>query len=94
MGLKMVYNIGQREKLANFRDIFLPDGNMAGYGDNWETAVRPDTAKLDWNKIGKIRNVDLDGPLPKRSKKIRPFDEKMVEQKFLKRPKNIFVPDG
>ena len=83
-----------REKLANFREIFLPDGNMSAYGDNWPATVRPDTSNLDWNKISKVRNVDLDGPLPKRSKKIRPFEEKLVEPKFLKRPKNIFVPDG
>ena len=80
--------------MANFREFYLPDGNMSGYGDNWEATVRPDLSKLDWNKIGKIRNVDLDGPLPKRPKKLRPFDEKTVDPKMLKRPKNIFVPDG
>jgi hypothetical protein len=56
--------------------VFLPDGNMAAYGDHWEATVRPDLSKLDWAKIGKVRAVDLDGPLPKRSRPPRPFDEK------------------
>jgi hypothetical protein len=74
--------------------MFLPEGNMASYGDNWEATVRPDLSQLDWNKIGKVRAADLDGPLPKRSKLIRPFDQSCVDQKFLKRPTNVFVPDG
>ena len=83
-----------REKLANFREIFLPEGNMAGYGENWESLVRPDLANLDWSKIAKIRSVDLDSPMPKRSKMIQPFDEKKLGKKLKKRPTNIFVPDG
>jgi hypothetical protein len=83
-----------REKLANFREIFLPEGNMAGYGENWESLVRPDLADLDWSKLGKIRSVDLDSPLPKRSKMIQPFDENRLSKKSRKRPTNIFVPDG
>jgi len=69
------------------------EGNMSGYGENWEKAVKPDLDSMDWSKISKVRLVDLDYPLPKRSK-VQPILDKKLDEKISRRPKNVHIPDG
>ena len=56
-----------RQKIADFREIYLPKSNMGGYGLNWDKCLQQglNIDSLDWGKIEKVRQIDLDTPLPK-----------------------------
>ena len=53
-----------RQKIIDFREMYLPKGNMAVYGD-WASAITLDIAQLDWEEIGRIKASELETPLPK-----------------------------
>ena len=88
-----------RQKLAQFRQVYLPSGNMAVYGPNWNPYLQKlDCENLDWNKIEHIRQIDLDTGMPQKSNLILESENssgydanKLVD---LKRHRNVYIPDG
>ena len=78
-----------RQKLADFREMYTPQGNMALYGD-WKNALKIDLDELNWEKIGNLKSVEIEGPLPKQAKLSPPDDEDMFSD--VKRLKNIYDP--
>lgn len=84
-----------RLKLAGFKDMFLAKGNMASFGTNWaQSLLTLNVDRLDWSKIDKVRQIDLDCPMPKRAilNQVLPNDNQLLSD--LKRRRNVFIPDG
>ena len=77
-----------RQKILDFIEMYTPEGNMALYGD-WKSALKIDSDKFDWEKLGNIKSMELDGPLPKKAKLAWPDDNQLDESK---RIKNIYDP--
>ena len=84
-----------RQKIIDFREMYLPKGNMAVYGD-WAAAINLDIAQLDWEEIGRIKASELETPLPKLFKLEEELDceytKKQMDSK--KRYKNVYIPEG
>ena len=84
-----------RQKLVDFREMYLPKGNMAVYGD-WTNAINLNINQLDWEEIGRIKASELEAQLPKQYKLEEEIDtedaKKQIELK--KRYKNVYIPDG
>ncbi len=92
-----------RQKLAQFRQIYLPSGNMAVYGPNWSHCLQKldDSSNiemnLDWPTIEQVRAVDLDTPMPSKNsltaidKDCHMDGNKLME---VKRRRNVYIPDG
>ena len=78
-----------RQKLADFREMYTPDGNMAMYGD-WKNALKINLDNVNWDKIGNIKSVEVEGPLPKQAKLSPPTENH--QPKNAKRIKNIYDP--
>jgi hypothetical protein len=87
-----------RQKVADFRDIYLPKTNMGAYGPNWEKCMQQGLhiEKLDWAKIDKVRQIDLDTPLPKISNLMTDPNAAIEENQLseVKRRRNVYIPDG
>ena len=97
-----------RQKLAQFRQIYLPSGNMAVYGPNWNNCLQKleesgnIETNLDWSTIEQVRAVDLDTPLPSKNSLIGidedgksnncPLDGNKLME--IKRRRNVYIPDG
>ena len=72
---------------------------MGTYGPHWSKCLQQglNLETLDWSKIDKVRQIDLDTPLPKISSlitdKTAPFagDNQLSE---VKRRRNVYIPDG
>lgn len=77
-----------RQKLADFKEMYLPGGNMALYG-NWKKSLKIVLDKLDWDAIGQVPNKELEGPLPKQAKLALTDDNQLTDRK---RIKNIYDP--
>ena len=78
-----------RQKVLDFREMYTPEGNMAVYGD-WQTALRVDAARLDWEKLSNIKAVELEGPLPKKAKlSLAGQDNQLADRR---RIKNFYNP--
>merc|ERR1719431_221900 len=77
-----------RQKLADFREMYTPAGNMALYGD-WKKSLKVIVESLDWDKIGNIKPVEIEGSLPKQAK-LSPIDDNQLTDR--KRIKNIYDP--
>ncbi len=60
--------------------MFLPEQNMSPYG-RWQTALRSDLADLDWDRITRIQNMELDAALP-RPAVVPPVDEDVVVKRI------------
>ncbi len=86
-----------RQKLTDFRDVYLPASNMSNYGADWVKLVQTaNVDSFDWANIDKVRQIDLDTPLPKRSTLIsseQPIldDNKIAE---VKRKRKVYISDG
>ena len=86
-----------RQKLSDFRDIYLAQNNMANYGPQWPKRLQNlQIETLDWSKIDKVRQIDLDTPLPKRSNLVLEgvdgHDDNQLSE--VKRRRNVYIPDG
>ena len=77
-----------RQKILDFIEMYTPEGNMAVYGD-WKAALKIDAGKFDWEKLGGVKAMELEGPLPKKAKLSSPDDNQLTERK---RIKNIYDP--
>ena len=77
-----------RQKLADFKEMYTPEGNMTLYG-NWKKSLKIIAEKLDWDKIGQVPNKDLEGPLPKQAKLSLSDENQLCDRK---RIKNIYDP--
>ena len=77
-----------RQKLADFREMYTPQGNMALYGD-WKNAMKINLDNLNWDKISNIKPVEVEGPLPKLAKLSAPNDDNFND---VKRLKNVYDP--
>jgi len=77
-----------RQKLADFREMYTPEGNMAVYGD-WKKSLKVNLDSMDWEKIGNIKPVEIEGALPKKAK-LSPADDNQLSDR--KRIKNIYDP--
>jgi len=77
-----------RQKLADFREMYTPAGNMALYGD-WKKSLKVILENLDWDKIGNVKSVEIEGSLPKQAK-LSPADDNQLSER--KRIKNIYDP--
>ena len=65
---------------------------MAVYGPNWRQCLfNLDMNTLDWAKIDKVRQIDLDTALPKMAKLKAIEDNQIIDRK---RQKNVYIPDG
>ena len=86
-----------RQKLAQFRQMYLPEGNMAIYGPKWNQCLsKLDTIEnLDWPAIEQVRSIDLDTPMPGKNSLIN-SDQPMDANKLMevKRRRNVYIPDG
>lgn len=83
-----------RQKLADFKEMYLPKSNMSVYGPHWPKCLQGlHLEHLDWSKIDKVRQIDLDMPLPKKSDLItkKDGDNQLSE---VKRRRNVYIPDG
>ena len=77
-----------RQKLADFREMYTPEGNMSLYGD-WKKSLKLVVDKFDWEKIGQVAGKELEGPLPKQAKLSLTDDNQLTDRK---RIKNIYDP--
>ena len=77
-----------RQKLADFKEMYTPAGNMALYGD-WKKSLKIMLENLNWEKIGNIKPVEIEGSLPKQAK-LSPTDDNQLSDR--KRIKNIYDP--
>ena len=77
-----------RQKLADFKEMYTPEGNMALYGD-WKNCLKVNLDKLNWDKIGSVKSVEMEGPLPKQAKLSPQDDNKLSETRRLK---NFYDP--
>ena len=84
-----------RQKIADFREMYLPKGNMAIYGD-WANAINLDIEQLDWEEIGRIKSTELDTPLPKKYKLEEELDSADAKRQLQakKRYRNVYIPEG
>ena len=85
-----------RGKISDFREIYLPQRNMAIYGANWpQTLQNIQIEALDWSKIDKVRQIDLDTPLPKKSNLITEISQGQDDNQLseVKRRRNVYIPD-
>ena len=81
-----------RQKLLDFMEMYLPKGNMTIYGPHWRDCLyKLDLNTLDWGKIEKVRQIDLDTVLPKKAKLNHVADDKIND---IKRRRNVYIPDG
>merc|ERR1719431_1144623 len=48
-----------RQKLADFKEMYTPEGNMALYGD-WKNCLKVNLDKLNWDKIGGVKSMELE----------------------------------
>ena len=77
-----------RQKLADFREMYTPEGNMALYGD-WSKSLKVVAERLDWAVLGQVPTKELEGPLPKQAKLSLVNDNQLSDSK---RIKNIYDP--
>ena len=77
-----------RQKLADFKEMYTPAGNMALYGD-WKNNLKVNLDKLNWDKIAGVKSVEVEGPLPKQAKLSAQDENKLSE---VKRLKNVYDP--
>lgn len=83
-----------RQKLADFKEMYLPKSNMGVYGPHWVKCLQNlNVDNLDWGKIDKVRQIDLDTPLPAFKTNLAQNKEnnKLSE---IKRIRNVYIPDG
>ena len=78
-----------RQKLADFREMYTPEGNMSMYGD-WKNALRVCLDKLNWEKIANVKSVEVEGPLPKQAKLSQAAEDNQLTA--MRRMKNIYDP--
>ena len=48
-------------------DAFSGTGNLSAFGD-WQNALKKSVHELDWDRINQVKEIELDGPLPKKLK--------------------------
>merc|ERR1711953_1453931 len=77
-----------RQKLADFKEMYTPEGNMALYGD-WKNCLKVNLDNLNWDKIANVKSVEVEGPLPKQAKLSLIDDNQLTDRK---RIKNIYDP--
>ena len=84
-----------RQKIIDFREMYLPKGNMSVYED-WVNAINLDVGQLDWEEIGRIKSSELETPLPKQFKLEEDLGCKEVKTQLMskKRFKNVYIPEG
>ena len=82
-----------RQKLADFREMFLPESNMALYGEDWASRLNVSISGLDWEDIGRVKQPEVDSPLPKRFK-VALEEKETAALANVKRHKNVHVPQG
>ena len=66
---------------------------LHNYFRNWQLHIFFLTFdySIDWSKIDKVRQVDLDTPLPKKAILDASIDNQISDNK---RRKNVYIPDG